>query len=147
MVYVTISGLHGHRTSVSALDPQLQGLGEDQFSGPSQELYLLDSDADDIPSKLEMYIKKTASLFFERETSPFMKPTMVLASELALSQKVCSQHLKTRLRINTSIGHFARTCCGPVGRHSHLGRPRAYLEDLLQPHSSPYLNALTLPAL
>lgn len=89
MVYVTISGLHGHRTSVSTLDPQLQGLGDDQFSGPSQEVYLLDSDADDIPSKLEMYIKKTASFFFERETSPFMKHTMILANELAISQKVC----------------------------------------------------------
>lgn len=89
MVYVTISGLHGHRTSVSALDPQLQSLGDDQFSGPSQEIYLLDSDADDIPSKLEMYIKKTAPFFFERETSPFMKSTMLVASELALSKKVC----------------------------------------------------------
>lgn len=93
MIYVTISGLHGHRTSVSALDPQLQGLGDDQFSGPPQEIYLLDSDSDDIPSKLEMYIKKTASLFFERETSPFMKPTMILAAELALSKKVCSNRL------------------------------------------------------
>lgn len=88
MVYVTISGMHGHRSSVSTLDPQLQGLGDDQFSGPSQELYLLDSDADDIPSKLEMYIKKTAPFFFERESSTFMKPTLLLASELALSKKV-----------------------------------------------------------
>lgn len=88
MIFVTISGLQGHRASVSALDPQLQGLGDDHFSGPSQEIYLLDSDADDIPSKLEMYIKKTASFFFERETSPFMKPTLMLASELAQSKKV-----------------------------------------------------------
>jgi hypothetical protein len=34
-------GLQGHRTSVSALDPQLQALGDDQFAGPSQEVYLI----------------------------------------------------------------------------------------------------------
>lgn len=90
MVYLTISGLHGHRASVSALDPQLQGLGDDQFSGPSQEIYLLDSDADDIPSKLEMYIKKTASFFIERERSLFVKSTLMLAAELGQSKKVSS---------------------------------------------------------
>lgn len=89
MVFVTFSGLQGQRASVSALDPQLQGLGDDQFSGPPQELYLLDSDTDDVPSKLEMYIKKAAPFFFERETSPFMKPTLLLASELGQSKKVC----------------------------------------------------------
>lgn len=88
MVYVTFSGIHGHRASVSALDPQLQGLGDDHFSGPSQEIYLLDSDADDVPSKLEMYIKKTAPFFIERETSLFMKSTLQLASELSQSKKV-----------------------------------------------------------
>lgn len=88
MVYVTFSGVQGHRASVSALDPQLQGLGEDQFSGPPQEIYLLDSDADDVPSKLEMYIKKTAPFFIEREASIFMKSTLQLASELSQSKKV-----------------------------------------------------------
>lgn len=88
MVFVTFSGLHGHRASVSTLDPQLQGLGDDQFSGPPQDVYLLDSDSDDIPGKLEMYIKKTASFFYERETSAFMKPTLMLASELSQQKKV-----------------------------------------------------------
>lgn len=73
---------------MSALDPQLSGLGDDQFSGPSQEIYLLDTDADDIPTKLEMYIKKTAPYFIERETSTFMKATLQLASELGVSEKV-----------------------------------------------------------
>lgn len=65
-VYVTFSALVGHKPVISTLDPQLQALVEDgQFQGPTQELYLLDSDADDLPGKLEMYIKKMASTFYE----------------------------------------------------------------------------------
>jgi hypothetical protein len=86
--FMTFSGLQGHRASVSALDPQLQGLGDDQFSSPAQEVYLLDADADDIPSKLELYIKKNAHLFYERETSSFMKPTLMLAAEINQQKKV-----------------------------------------------------------
>lgn len=86
---MTFSGLQGHRASVSALDPQLQALGDDQFSGPPQEVYLLDAESDDIPSKLEVYIKKNASYFYERETSSFMKPTLLLAAEINQEKKVC----------------------------------------------------------
>ena len=89
MVFVTFSGLQGHKPSVSALDPQLQGLGEDpQFQGPLHDMYLLDSDADDLPGKLEMYMKKTAPFFYAREVSEFMKPTLLLASELSQMKKV-----------------------------------------------------------
>lgn len=89
MVYVTFSALQGHKPSTSTLDPQLQGLGDDtQFQGPLHELYLLDSDADDLPGKLEMYIKKTASFFYEREASEVMRPTLLLASELSQQKKV-----------------------------------------------------------
>lgn len=91
MVYVTFSGLQGHKASASTLDPQLQALGDDsQFQGPLHELYLLDSDADDLPGKIEMYIKKTAPFFYERETSDFMRPTLLLAAELSQQKKVCS---------------------------------------------------------
>ena len=96
MIFVTFSGIQGHKPSVSALDPQLQGLGEDpQFQGSIHDLYLLDSDADDLPGKLEMYIKKTAPFFFEREASDFMKPTLLLAAELSQTKKVsCLPNLR-----------------------------------------------------
>ncbi|KAA8652075.1 hypothetical protein EYZ11_005554 [Aspergillus tanneri] len=88
MVYVTFSALQGHKPSASTLDPQLQGLGDDsQFQGPLSELYLLDSDSDDLPGKLEMYIKKTAAFFYEREASDFMRPTLMLAAELSQQKK------------------------------------------------------------
>ncbi|KAF7719399.1 Fungal Zn(2)-Cys(6) binuclear cluster domain-containing protein [Penicillium ucsense] len=87
MVFIAIAGLQGHRTSVSALDPQLQSLGEDQFSAPAQEIYLLDTESDDIPSKIEAYIKKTGQFLVEREASPFMKFTLQLAHELSQTKK------------------------------------------------------------
>ncbi|KAJ5698591.1 hypothetical protein N7462_000596 [Penicillium macrosclerotiorum] len=118
MVYVTISGLQGHRASVSALDPQLQGLGDDQFSGPPQEIYLLDSDADDIPTKLELYIKKTGAFFIERETSPFMKPTLQLASELSqtkkdtLLERAVDLWVATHILVDTELNW--KTFCNPT---------------------------------
>lgn len=88
MIFVTFSGLQGHKASVSTLDPQLQGLGDEQFQGPLQEVYLLDSDADDLSGKLEMYIKKAAPFFYDREVSEVMKPTLMLAAELSEEKKV-----------------------------------------------------------
>ncbi|OJJ49683.1 hypothetical protein ASPZODRAFT_128185 [Penicilliopsis zonata CBS 506.65] len=88
LVFVTFTGLQGQKPSVSALDPQLQGLGDDaQFQAPPHEIYLLDSDADDLPGKLEMYIKKTAPFFYERESSEFMRPTLLKAAELSQQKK------------------------------------------------------------
>ncbi|CBF87888.1 hypothetical protein AN1232.2 [Aspergillus nidulans FGSC A4] len=70
MVFVTLAGQQGHKPSASTLDPQLQGLGDEtQFQGPLQEIYLLDNDMDDVPGKIEMYIKKAGPFFYEREAS------------------------------------------------------------------------------
>ena len=90
MIFVTFSALQGHKASVSTLDPQLQGLGDDpQFQGPLQEVYLLDSDADDVSGKLEMYIKKAAPFFYDREPCEVVKSTLMLAAELSEEKKVC----------------------------------------------------------
>ncbi|KAJ6145090.1 hypothetical protein N7470_008985 [Penicillium chermesinum] len=145
-VYVTISGLQGHRPSVTALDPQLSALGDDQFSGPSQEVYLLDTDADDIPTKLEMYIKKTAHFFIERETSNFMKSTLQLAVELGNSEK---DHLlersvelwvATHILVDTELGWktFCNPTLPPTSMHS-LSQPndegRLPIEEASDPES------------
>jgi hypothetical protein len=93
-VYVTFSALVGHKSSVPTVDPQLDGLAEyTQFEGPTQELYLLDGDTDDLPGKLELYIKKMGPLFYEQEPSEFMKSTLNMAAELSLQKKV-DLHLK-----------------------------------------------------
>ncbi|KAL4976793.1 hypothetical protein BDW66DRAFT_134307 [Aspergillus desertorum] len=88
MVFVTLAGQQGHKASASTLDPQLQGLGDEtQFQGPLQEVYLLDNDMDDIPGKVEMYIKKAGPFFYEREASDVIRPTLMLAAELAQQKK------------------------------------------------------------
>lgn len=79
----------GHKPTVTALDPQLQELAEDgQFQTATQEVYVLDGDMDDLPGKLEMYIKKMASVFYDRERSDFIKPTLGIAAELSLQKSV-----------------------------------------------------------
>lgn len=89
MPFMTLSGLVGSRSSVNTLEPQLQMLGDDpQFQAPAHEIYLLDSEADDLLKKLETYVKTTAHLFYERESSEFMKPTLLQAAELNESKNV-----------------------------------------------------------
>lgn len=124
MIFVTFSALQGHKASVAALDPQLQGLGDDpQFQGPLQEMYLLDGDADDLPGKLEMYMKKAAPFFYEREASQVMKGTLMLGAELSDEKKV-------RLRLHDEVccdgsinysGSSARAVARVVGSDSYPG--------------------------
>ncbi|KAJ5714016.1 uncharacterized protein N7483_011197 [Penicillium malachiteum] len=129
-VFLTISGLQGHRNSVAALDPQLQGLSEDQFTGASQEIYILD-DGDDIPSKLEVYIKKTAPFFFEQESSNVVKSTLILASELAQSKKdtllerAVELWVATYVLVDNELGW--KTYCNPT-------LPPASMHSLSQPN-------------
>lgn len=105
-VYVTFGALIGHQTSITALDPQLQGLADDgQFQRPTQELYILDNDADDLPGKLEMYMKKMAPTFYDRELSEFMKPTLTLASELCQSKKVSFRALSMEMGMQKADMH------------------------------------------
>lgn len=106
MIFVTFSALQGHKASVSTLDPQLQGLGDDQqFQGPLQEVYLLDSDADDVSGKLEMYIKKAAPFFYDREPCEVVKSTLMLAAELSEEKKV---------GFNFSSSQPCLICSGPI---------------------------------
>lgn len=54
----------------------------------SQELLLLDSEGDDLPGKLESYIRDMAETFIEREPSPFMRQTLQFAWILSHQKKV-----------------------------------------------------------
>ncbi|KAJ5893970.1 hypothetical protein N7495_005661 [Penicillium taxi] len=109
VMFMTATGLQGHRTSNSALDPQLQAIGDQQFSGQSQEIYLLDTDAEDVTGKLEIYLKKSTSMFIDRETSPLIKPTMLMAAELLqekkdpLLERAIELWVATHILVNTDI--------------------------------------------
>lgn len=119
---MTFSALQGHKPSVSALDPQLQGLGDDpQFQGPLQEVYLLDSETDDLAGKLELYIKKAAPFFYERELSEFMKPTLMLAAELSEQKKV-SFWAHSAFQCSNLLGSLVGARTGTVGSNSYSCR-------------------------
>jgi hypothetical protein len=49
---------------------------------------MLDNDGDDLPGKVEAYIKRMSSSFIEEERSIFMKQTLILATQLAHEKKV-----------------------------------------------------------
>lgn len=60
------------------------------FEDPNQptavDVELLNQDSDNIPQVLDQYIRRVARKVFEREPSQFMRPTLMLASELASSK-------------------------------------------------------------
>jgi hypothetical protein len=138
-VFVTFSALVGHKPVMSALDPQLQALVEDgQFQGPTQEVYVLDSDTDDLPGKLEVYDKKMASTFYEHEASPFMKATLNLAAELAQQKEVSPFYLDLReIAVLADIlpGYPSGPLSGALACHSYLGGCRIAVADVFQSHS------------
>lgn len=85
-VYISFSALEGHK---GLPDPAFGGL--DDFSTPRSgniDLRLLDGDSDDLPGKLELYMKEMAPTFYDQEPSQFMNPTLRLASELSDKKQV-----------------------------------------------------------
>lgn len=85
-VYITFSALEGHK---GLADHSFGGL-DNVNSTQSEEvgLQLLDGDSDDLPGKLESYMKKMAPTFYAQEPSQFMNPTLSLASELSVKKQV-----------------------------------------------------------
>jgi hypothetical protein len=64
------------------------GFNHDKPDSTKQELVVLDSESEDLPAKLEQYLKKMSQTFYERELSSFMKPTLRIAAELSNQKKV-----------------------------------------------------------
>ncbi|KAI9722358.1 MAG: hypothetical protein M1812_001830 [Candelaria pacifica] len=81
-IFITFSALEGQRPSTESLGENGQLSLEDE----SRDLNLLDSDVDDLPGKLEQYMKKLAATFYDREPSSFMRPTLSLARELSVQK-------------------------------------------------------------
>lgn len=96
-VYITFSALEGHK---GLADHAFGGL--DDFRSMRSEvidLRLLDGDSDDLPGKLESYMKQMAPTFYAQEPSQFMNPTLSLALELSVKRQVlpCNEHKALRL--------------------------------------------------
>ncbi|KKY17602.1 putative zn 2cys6 transcription factor [Diplodia seriata] len=52
-----------------------------------QDVEIIDPDVEDIGGKLESYMKRIGPMIYEAETSPFMKPTLVMAHRLSVENK------------------------------------------------------------
>ncbi len=85
-VFVTFSALEGRKPSTESQGENGQANMELEYD--SRELNLLDGDVDDLPGKLEQYMKKMAAIFYDREPSPFVRATLSLAKELSVEKKV-----------------------------------------------------------
>jgi hypothetical protein len=101
-IFVIFTALAGQKpTSAAAnqngtynVDPTLaQTLLQTQLSTVSVEqtlspVTILDSENDDLPAKLSLYMRAMSSAFYEREKSAFMKPTLAVAAELSANKQV-----------------------------------------------------------
>ncbi|KAI9819903.1 MAG: hypothetical protein M1827_006473 [Pycnora praestabilis] len=82
--FITFSALEGRKPGRDIGRARDYDLGD---SLQDEDLRLLDYEVDDLPAKLEQYMKKMAPTFHEREPSNFMKPTLKLAAELSVQKK------------------------------------------------------------
>ncbi len=75
-------------------DPAFGGLDDFSSTGSGPvDLRLLDGDVDDLPGKLEKYMKKMAPTFYAQELSHFMNSTLNLALELSVQKQACFRHM------------------------------------------------------
>ncbi|KAL3428391.1 hypothetical protein PVAG01_01900 [Phlyctema vagabunda] len=83
-VYATFKALEYQDVAASGnIDPNL-GLGNNFHNS---DFRILDNDNDDLPLKLEAYMKRMSSIFFEREPSHFMNVTLNTALELSVQKE------------------------------------------------------------
>ncbi|KAE8450514.1 hypothetical protein EG329_006245 [Mollisiaceae sp. DMI_Dod_QoI] len=82
-VFATFSALQGQQMQAERLlvDPDLSA------ETNASSLRILDENNDDLPSKLEAYMKRISNVFYEREPSRFMHVTLTTAQALAIQKQ------------------------------------------------------------
>ena len=88
-VFASFNMLQGHRTGLGDLSEIFSG--GPHLDDDVQMVQLLDTELEDVPVHLEEYMKTMADAFHERETSPFLRETLAIASRLAVEKQVSSQ--------------------------------------------------------
>jgi hypothetical protein len=104
-VYATFNALEGQVMPVEGnIDPSL---GSDLNA---QTLKILDNDNDDLPMKLEAYMKRMSNVFFEREPSHFMHTTLHTAQDLAIQKQdqLLSRALELWAIVHILVDHELR---------------------------------------
>ncbi|KAI9789401.1 MAG: hypothetical protein M1816_006061 [Peltula sp. TS41687] len=100
-ISVEFSAQVGRKPSSTTLPLTLQEGLEPQDA--PQELLLLDSEGDDLPAKLDSYIRRMADIFIQREPSSFMRETLKFASTLSRQKE---DSLLSRVLELWSINHI-----------------------------------------
>jgi hypothetical protein len=77
--FVTFTVLRGTQSNTGAIDPALLGDDKQQIS---DVIYIIDGESDNVTEKLKIYLEKHDTLFFDSESSFFMKPTLQQSYEL-----------------------------------------------------------------
>jgi hypothetical protein len=85
-IFASFKSLHGSEPlHEQNIDPLL-GPNADSEAGAAV-CRILDNDSDDLPSKIEAYIKRMSSVFYEKEPSHFMHVTLNAAVELSIAKQ------------------------------------------------------------
>lgn len=80
-VFASFVALEGQRTATELINNPDSKMGD-----VAKTFRILDNDNDDLPLKLEVYMKQIANVFFEHENSRFMNVTLRTAQRLALEK-------------------------------------------------------------
>lgn len=104
-VFATINALEGQNMSLgSHMDP---GLSRD-FN--MNTFRILDNETDDLPVKMEAYMKRMMSVFFEREQSDFMRVTLATAFDISIEKQdsLLTRVLELWAMVHILIDHEVR---------------------------------------
>ncbi|KAH7383663.1 hypothetical protein BKA64DRAFT_164406 [Cadophora sp. MPI-SDFR-AT-0126] len=102
-VFATFNALEGHQTPAQgSVDPNLNS----DFN--LHDLHILDHENDDLPMKLEAYMKRIANVFIEREASHFMNVTLNTAQRLAVDDPLLGQALELWSVVQMLVDHNPR---------------------------------------
>ena len=102
-VYATFSALEGQ-------DNPIQGAIDPGLSGFTTSTRILDHEHDDLPSKLEAYVRGISNVFYAREPSHFMHVTLNTAQELAVNKQdpLLSRALELWSTVHILVDHELR---------------------------------------
>lgn len=84
-IYATFSALDGvdDQAGSEQIDPSF---GLEEFTIPNLKFKILDDEHDDLPAKVEGYMKRIQHVIIEREPSRFMQVTLATAHNLAIEK-------------------------------------------------------------
>lgn len=110
-IYATFKALEGQEILPEQnIDPSLD-LGADFQSGTAHHR-ILDNDGDDLPIKIEAYMKRMSAIFFEKEPSHFMNVTLNTAHQLSIEKQdpLLTKALELWSTVHILVDHELRWC-------------------------------------